>query len=317
VTWEDTSKTRNEDEQASIIEHPENAKPLFSSESGGKVGASEEWRNWPLHSFDTDPMTGGMDGLWAGHLWTYKDKDTKPKLSLGLMQLRLEFDSSDSLILKGTALSYFVREQVSGRRRKLDDGVEEFDVLMTLEMELYSHRLVGRYIEADETLVGSYLVYVKKEDGKKAYDDHPFSLQTEQSSDKPQNANADAGTPLPVERKFLFRRTPAEAVGFWKISDEGTRKDAKRRWEFVRDAVLYLVKRRLWSSALIKAWCVDSHTFVDLYRREWLIASEFLVEPLTPAEQDVEWELRYRLCASIIRPSMESMNWSLERLSCQ
>ncbi|KAF5348141.1 hypothetical protein D9756_010783 [Leucocoprinus leucothites] len=328
MSWEDTSTTKNEATESAIIESPESAKPLFSSESPGQINALQELVEWPRHSFDTDPYTGRMDGFWTGHLWITKGDTPAPFLLFGLAQLKLIFDPENEQALRGHFITYLAKQEVQGRRRMVD-GVEEFDVLLPFDIDVLSIRLVGKFVTESETLEGGWLMFVRKDEAKKGYDEHPFSLYpplpvqpaapTEpENADTPKPADDAESKPVQLPRlsKFIFRRTPTEVGGFCRLPEDGMQHDAKSRWRFLRDAVLHLVRSQLWSQSLIRAWCADRHKFLDLYTIDRLQGYEFsLPNPLGPDELPAFHDLRYRLPPSNINPSVASATWTLDRMS--
>ncbi|KAF5346696.1 hypothetical protein D9756_010366 [Leucocoprinus leucothites] len=329
MRWEDTSTTKNESTESTIIESPESAKPLFSSESPGRIDALQELVEWPRHSFDTNPCTGRMDGFWTGHIWIAKGDTPAPSLRFGLTQLKLIFDPENEQALRGHFITYLAKREVQGRLRMVD-GVEEFDVLLPSYSVAQTFRLVGKFVAESETLEGSWLAFKRKDEAKKSYDEHPFSLeppQPDQPTAPTESENTDIPKPigdaeskpvkLPRLRKFIFRRTPPEVGGFCRLPEDGMRHDAKSRWRFLRDAVLHLVRGQLWSQSKIRAWCADRHKFLDLYVIDELQSNGYsLPNPLGPDELLAFQDLRYRLPPSNINSCVASANWTLDRLPC-
>jgi hypothetical protein len=319
MSWKDTSRTKNEPEDEGPTKAPDNVKPLFSSESAGHVVINDDLLNWKRHAYDTDPFTGKMDGLWAGHIWVAGGKPD-PYLWLGLTQLKLEFVPEDNGALRGLAFTYVNHKQeVQGRRQTLN-GIEEFDILLFFDLMPYSVRLIGKFNAEDETLVGSWFLHLEKDLARKAYTDHPFSFQPPRPDASPEenkaSTNSSGNVRGPPKLKFIFRRTPAEVAGFWTLPEEGSRKDAKSRWEFVREAILHLVRRRLWSRSHILASTADHRKFIDLYRRDRLVAGQFsLPDPFTPADRETWHEVRLRLTPSHAHPCVAAFNWTFNRAS--
>ncbi|KAF5348106.1 hypothetical protein D9756_010797 [Leucocoprinus leucothites] len=232
VSWEDTSTTKNEATESAIIESPESAKPLFSSESPGRIDVLQELVEWPRHSFGTDPCTGRMDGFWTGHLWTTEEDTPTPLLLFGLAQLKLNFDPENEQALSGYLITYLAKQEVHGRRRMVD-GVEEFDILLPLDLFSLSIRLVGKFVADSETLEGSWMLFKEEDEAKEDYDEHPFSLQPttptqpeEADTTKPVDDNESKPVQPPRRRKFIFRRTPAEVGGFCPLPEDGMQHDA-------------------------------------------------------------------------------------------
>ncbi|KAF9447847.1 hypothetical protein P691DRAFT_775829, partial [Macrolepiota fuliginosa MF-IS2] len=326
--WQDTSKTQSEPAEAKIAEDPETAKPIFSFDPDSQNDYHGTWQNWPSHSFDTNPYTGALAGFWTGCLQLARRR--RSTTSTGI-QMYIEVDPEDNTLLKGYAVAWLGKFELYGRRRWLKDlgsEVEELDIVITSRRDFF--RLLGRFTRENEELIGELSTFPAKEDVKAAYDAHPFgdSILVDGEGDRegaggegktvtgggngavPANDHLEAPT-----TKFVFRRTPAEVAGFQHILDEGDNK-AKARWNFLREAVLLLVRRNLWSWSYFKAWGADRHAFLDYYKRNWLRSTgNFMISnALTRTDRKAWRVLQYRLPPAHIRLCLETLVWSLYRL---
>ncbi|KAF9447894.1 hypothetical protein P691DRAFT_705890 [Macrolepiota fuliginosa MF-IS2] len=129
------------------------------------------------------------------------------------------------------------------------------------------------------------------------------------------DGEAPADEEEPTVRSFVLRRTPVEVAGFRHILYEDDNK-AKARWNFLREAVLHLVRRRLWSWSQFKAWNADRRAFLDYYKRNWLVSTCNFMTPnaLTLADKQAWYDLKYRLPPAHVRLCVETLIWSLYRL---
>lgn len=205
---------------------------------------------------------------------------------------------------------------VYGRRRWIKgEGGEsdEFDMVMPSDGDK-SVRFVGRRVERDEELIGEWRSFSQKEDARKAYDAHPFSIVPPTNGQEAASSAAKSNAHKKKIKAFIFRRTPVEVWGFRHILYEDENK-AKARWKFLREAVLHLVRRHLWSRRYFQAWSADRRAFLDYYRRHWLRRRRFTIHnPLTREEKDNWRVLELRVPPAMIRLCVESMVWSLRRL---
>ncbi|KAF9443206.1 hypothetical protein P691DRAFT_779013 [Macrolepiota fuliginosa MF-IS2] len=104
MSWEDTSKTKNESGKSKFIKDPENAKPIFSLGPVSQNNYHGVWQDWPSHSFDTDPHTGILEGFWVGHFWSMRGRSAH--CTFGLTQMKIEADPEDRNLLKGYAVMW-------------------------------------------------------------------------------------------------------------------------------------------------------------------------------------------------------------------
>ncbi len=202
--------------------------------------------------------------------------------------------------LGGTTVNYRGNQKAHGRSRSLSSDGEEyepFDLIVTCGNG-FSVRLVGRLVKEGEELVGRWGSFSEEGDATSAFDAHPFDYES-----------------LIESKTFVFRRTPVEVAGFRHILNEGENK-AKARWTFLRESVLHLIRRRLWSWSYFKTWSAERSKCLDFHKRNGLRSTRNFVtlNPLTQSEKE-EWNnLKYRLPPSNIRLCIESLNWSLSRL---
>jgi hypothetical protein len=177
MTWQDTSKTKNESDDSTICVDPENAKPIFSLDRDSQDTYRGTLQNWPPHSFDNDPITGEIRGYWTGHCYSQAGESIIS--ALGLTQLKLEVSPDDNSLLTGFAVTFSGRLDLYGRRRSIETegestGYEQIDVVMWFE-DGYSVRLVGKLNQLpEESLGGSWATFTEKEEAKEMYDKYPF-----------------------------------------------------------------------------------------------------------------------------------------------
>lgn len=118
----------------------------------------------------------------------------------------------------------------------------------------------------------------------------------------------------PCVRTFAFHRTPAEIYQFRDLLFESEEK-AKARWKFLRESVLFLVRRHLWSWRNIKVWGENRRKFLDFHKRSWLERCNFKTpNPLTSEDKSAWSRLKYSLPPSYIWLCVEALRWSLSRL---
>ncbi|KXN81069.1 hypothetical protein AN958_06142 [Leucoagaricus sp. SymC.cos] len=208
LSWQDTSKTKNESDEATMCDDPENAKPIFHLDHESTDNYRGVWQNWPAHSFETDdPQTGNIYGFWTGAFLSIKGKSVISVL--GLTQLCLELDPDDNSLLKGFAVTFSGRLELCGRRRTVDAtdesaAFEQIDVLMWFD-DGYTVRFCGKFDIGDESLSGDWSTFNEKEDAKTVYDENPFRVspparedeggQAQQGDVGSQELSGGAGSP--------------------------------------------------------------------------------------------------------------------------
>ncbi|KAJ3573154.1 hypothetical protein NP233_g2616 [Leucocoprinus birnbaumii] len=326
MTQGDASFAEKEDRERSITEVPEMPRPLLPLEDSSDGKDSMEYlTGWPHHSFDADPFTGQMLGFWTGHLWTRDEGDNSPVLHCGLTQLKVDFNAEDDQLVEGYAVNFLAKYVARGRRRTVD-GIVEFDIILSSESDSQpSARLIGTFIAENETLVGSSLLFAAPDKVQKGHDEHPFSLlpplsarltDTDDQEDSLSTDISDRPVSAAKTWKFIFRRTPAEVAGFCSLPDADVpRGTAKSRWAFLRDAVLHLVRVKLWSRSTIRASCADRSRLIDVHCKSELNHKNFsLPEPLKLNDLQASFDLRYRLPPLNITPSILAATWKLERM---
>lgn len=236
---------------------------MFSFDPNSRDNYCGEWKNWPPHSFDTNPYTGEVGGFWSGHLWS--QQGGKSTYMYGLMHLKLEVNPEDSNVLKGFAVTFYGNWDVYGRRRLPKNRDKESE---QLDLVVYSEdgpwlRLLGRLHTVDETLVGRWTTFEKELDAKAAYDADPFGdiangdKQPDQEVQHMQQEAGDAandmvgtedgkiegeldGDRLEVRKigkvkadeneptwSFVFRRSPVEVDQFRDLLNGDENKDRK------------------------------------------------------------------------------------------
>ncbi|KXN91180.1 hypothetical protein AN958_02747 [Leucoagaricus sp. SymC.cos] len=398
LSWQDTSKTKNESDKTTMCDNPENAKPIFHPGHESTDNYRGVWQNWPTHSFETDdPRTGRICGFWTGSFLSIKGQSVNPVL--GLMQLCLKLGPDDYSLLKGFAVTLSGRFQLRGRRRTVeatDEGAafEQIDVLMWFD-DGFTVRFCGKFEADDESLSGDWATFYQKEDAKALYDKYPFCVspparedeggEAQQDNVGSREVSGDAGSPGGDEDKkksrisspetnpkdevdltsevqavtddvddqpskldtegiandagekktgepvdgeeggdaspvddtiddtgtFIFRRTPVEIFHFRNLLDK-EENQAKARWNFLRESVLHLVRRRLWSWKYIKAWGDDRRRIFDIYKRFSLFNMRYFVipNPVTPEERLAWHDLKYRLPPGLNRLCIEAGDFS-------
>ncbi|KAF9441858.1 hypothetical protein P691DRAFT_682710, partial [Macrolepiota fuliginosa MF-IS2] len=277
MDWSDTSWAESE-----FVEDPENARPVFTSDLGAQDTYHAEWKGWPPHSFDEDPFTNTMEGLWTGQ--TFRRRGTGSRL----MQLKIEVDAQDRNILKGFAVTHHGKLEMYGRRRWVgdaDSGFERFDMVMA---------------SSDSTA---------NKDAKEGIADGV-----------PAGTGTTALERIKYEgpnNNFILRRTPVEVFQFRHILEEGSGDKVKARWHFLRQAILHLIRSRRWSRSYFAVWNTDRRKFLDNYKRDWLSGSKGLAihNPLTQEEKEEFLNLRSRVPPTIAYLWESSLRWSLNRLT--
>jgi hypothetical protein len=150
---------------------------------------------------------------------------------------------------------------------------------------------------------------------KEIITDGEEELDSEEREGEAKAAQEESEDDAPVSNAFEFRRTPAEVYRFRDLLSKDENQ-AKSRWNFLRESMLFLVRRRLWSWKNIKAWGQDRQRFLDYYKRNWLLAicNYVTPNPLSPEERAVWDSFKCGLPPSNVRLCVDVLSWSLDRL---
>jgi hypothetical protein len=181
-----------------------------------------------------------IEGQWIGH--TYLDKELQ---TAGMIHLEIGAPTHEGHFEgHGYSLSPF---NVTGRIEPSEGS--NFKVSITHAFESGAEKLCNGTLDGGTGIIT----------GGWHFDDE---------------ADDDENGPL-----FLIQ-TPANLYQFRYTDAEFTSHSARARWSFACAAVLYQVRRRLWSWDLMKAKCTERRRFIDLTIRKLIMIDG--IDDMTP-----------------------------------